>query len=434
VHGIARHPLGRLDAQSVMTHDNRDSETIGDRGSLEQLQLWGGLVDLDRILLKLSQRENFFHVLSRVRRVEGVHSDMVAWLLDPNGWHRLGDAFARRLIAAVLERAGLSGELPVSVDYVRTEYSTGEGPVDIFVRISCGEKRLALGIENKIDSPESKDQISRYSRALSKKFPKDEVVLAFLTLEGIKPDPAPKCPFACISYQSLADRLEEAIESVNGANAQSTGLQLVRHYLDTLRVDLMTQPNHEIDTVCRTLYEKHRAAWQAIRRRLPSERDELHAKLGEVAVAGFSDQFGGEWQSSVRRDRYVRLYRPAWLGLGTRSEDPIVGLEPQTGSTYAAAHLRISADLPDTDAGDRYQYRVRLRVDTKHVPKVGRSVMRALKRVEGLRVPDKSEFTILIESNSKLPSVMDKPDTVVDWVVRLADVRHVVKALDVALS
>jgi hypothetical protein len=79
------------------------------------------------------------------------------------------------------------------------------------------------------------------------------------------------------------------------------------------------------------------------------------------------------------------------------------------------------ADRAETDTGDRFQYRVRLKVDTAKNPKGGKALVRALKHVDSIKskIPNRIQFTLSLKSTSKLPPLGDEPedvpDSVVDW-------------------
>jgi len=76
---------------------------------------------------------------------------------------------------------------------------------------------------------------------------------------------------------------------------------------------------------------------------------------------------------------------------------------------------------------------VRLRVDTRHSPQRHKAVARALSRTAGFDLPEKGQRTVVLKSTNRLPSVLDKPDTVTDWIVRLQHVRDAIRALDSVL-
>ncbi len=64
-----------------------NSETTSQRSALEALESWDGLPRLDAILDEIGGRENFFQVVPVDKRKEKVHSDIIAWWLDPKRWH-----------------------------------------------------------------------------------------------------------------------------------------------------------------------------------------------------------------------------------------------------------------------------------------------------------------------------------------------------------
>jgi hypothetical protein len=392
-------------------------------GALKLLEAWDGLERLDSLLHNLRQRRNFFSVAPRILRVEGVHSDILAWLLDPRGWHGLSEGFALGFVSNVLAGCGLNPALPLRVDEVHREFSTGNGPIDILIRVRCGDTGVVIGVENKIDSPEGDNQLVRYAQGLSMRFPGNLVVLAFLTPTGKEARSRPTCTTNILSYRKVAELIDEAVNRVSGP-ADKTGLTLAMHYSAALKDHIMLESNPEIDAICRTLYDDHREAWRAIRRRLPSKRDESHAYIGSRVAEHLEKRCGGPWQSVVRRDRYACVFRPGWLDLGSYETDQIVGLTqvPELPPTYPRVHFRLVADSEETDVGERFSYRIRLKVDIAENPVCGKSLVRALKTVASLKskLPTRTQFTLPLKSTSRLPPIIgdnpeDVPDDVVDW-------------------
>jgi len=194
----------------------------------------------------------------------------------------------------------------------------------------------------------------------------------------------------------------------------------------------MAIPDSDIDAICSELYQRHSAAWQLIRKRLPTERDDLHASLGAAGVVAFGAKFGGEWRFSVKREGFARIYRPSWLALGVRKDDPILGLESGTDWRYARAHFRLTSALPESDDdSERYRYQVKFKVDTSAADARRQAVLQALKNVAQLeKKSDSKHFTVSIKSKGNQPSATSKPDSVIDWVARLPKVALIVQAMD----
>ena len=409
-----------------------ESEPVLEYQALKRLLSWDGVKRVHTLLEERRNRPNLFLIAPRILRVEGVHSDILRWLLNPKGWHGLGDLFPRRLLDDVRKLCGLNPEPSASFGEVDIEFTTGHGPIDILVHWSRGNEQFVLGIENKIDSPDTDDQLARYCKGLTEQFGRDRVLLAFLTLDGREPKTAPECPFACIGYPAVAALLAEAIHTAPRPCGDGTGLELARHYLDALRTDVMQETNTDIDGICRQLYSEHQDAWRAIRRRLPSERDELHAALGTAACTEFARKFGGHWYYSVKRDARARLYRRAWRAIGSGEDSPIVGLDGNAlglDRTYAHAHLQVAVATPDTDAGEQYRYVVRLKVQLKHTPPaLAKELRLALEKVE--TIPERSQFTINLKSRSRMPSATERADKVASWAAKLEKVDRIISALD----
>jgi hypothetical protein len=358
---------------------------------------------------------------------------MIAWLLDPQEWHGLGDKFSSRFVQALL---GKCHDVDPSVQVVRvhTEYSTGEGPIDILLETQSGQTLGAIGIENKVDSPEGDGQLHRYAEALKQRF--QSVGVALLTPEGLDASPKPKCPYAPINYADVAPCLEGALQSVDVEHSmESVGLDLARQYLDVVRGDVMREANSEVKGICGALYEQYRDAWQVIRRQLPSEEDELLRCLGSAVCERFERAFSGAWRFSILRGKYARVYRPNWRVLGEKSEpDPIIGWKDKEGFLdwdYAATHLRLYITaVPDEESANGYAYRISCKFDRRsHTRRddLPQRIVDALKAA-GLAVPDQDQSTVYFGSKSKLPSIARKPDAILGWIAGRAE--PVVKALD----
>jgi hypothetical protein len=416
------------------------TDSTVDFAALLELRSWDGLVSLEDALRALQARPNFFTVVGRILKNEAVHSDMLRWLLDPTAWHGLGDGFARRFVKAVLAECGQHVDSPVEVDQVHREFSTGRGPIDLLVTLKPCGRIIALGIENKIDSPESERQLVGYGEGLEECFGQGNVAIAFLTPGRREPNERPKCPFASVGYQTVTELLDAAISAAPPKSGGAIGLQLAAQYLDVLRTNVMKEPT-EIDRICSELYKEHPRAWQALRRRLPSERDELHARLGLAICRRFTQAHQGEWRFSVRREDYTRVYRPAWRKLGTSEDDLVIGLSESSkfyDPKYAAVHLRVGIDTLGDEAGERFRYRARIKVHTKQAPADLREAVRqVLGNINGVKVPDRDDqhqFMIPVKSTSRMPSVDDRPDNVVDWIMGLRRFEEAVKALDSVLG
>ena len=223
------------------------------------------------------------------------------------------------------------GPNQITVQRVHREYSTGNGPIDILVEGSRDGAKFILGIENKIWSPESEAQMFKYCEGLRspERGLEGSLILALLAPEERPVRREPNCAFTTLTYHSVVTLLTQAATSSPEQPAAAlayTGRILANHYAAALRNYIMPESNPEIDRLCLELIEQHQRAWRAIRRRLPSERDDYHDHLGAAVCKRLSDAPGGKWIHVVRRDVYTRVFRQEWLQLGSKQTQPPLGL------------------------------------------------------------------------------------------------------------
>lgn len=392
--------------------------------AIETFRSWDGLARLDQILKDRRQKPNAFQISPRLFMLERLHSDVLAWLLGKDGSHDLGDRFAQRLLSMIFAQCESSpGAFVVSADVV-TEFATGKGPIDILVHADADATSIVVGIENKIGSDVitsrvGPNQLQRYAAALVRRFPGAQVFLALLSPEDLEADVPDACSFATLTYKDVATALGEAL-SASADQQASEGQIVARHYLEALRTNIVRERDNRIDRILQEMYSSHREAWREIRRRLPSERDDAHMAIATAVCERLAETYGGSWQFLVKRERYVRVFRPGWSGLGyTTPETTVTGDNPYVGSRYPGAHFRLSMAPFGDDVAAGCGYEARLRVNGKSDAGVLISLRDALDR-KGLLKPDqrsKVQFMVDFGSTSTLSSVIDNvvPGAVTQW-------------------
>ena len=107
---------------------------------------------------------NPFNIL-KVTDYEIRHSNIISWLLNPKGNHNIGDAFIRKFLSEVLIN---NDNLETSFTVLKTqEISFHDFDIkrewnNIDILLISHSNKLAVIIENKIFSKESKDQLQKY--------------------------------------------------------------------------------------------------------------------------------------------------------------------------------------------------------------------------------------------------------------------------------
>ena len=216
---------------------------------------------------------NIFEAIGAVRQ-EVRHSDFLAFLLDPQQSHGLGDIFVKKLLQKAVGSTG-DAALPVrpidlelwSLDdiEVRREWQN----IDILLLSEA--HRLAVIIENKVDSGEHSGQLGRYRQTVSQHYPDPEwrVIGLFLTPEGEQPSDERYMP---ISYTLVCELVESLIE----ARASTLGPEvrtLMGHYAQMLRRHIVSES--EIADLCQRIYRKHKQALDLIFEYRPDLQSEI---------------------------------------------------------------------------------------------------------------------------------------------------------------
>lgn len=165
---------------------------------------------------------NLFEVLGNHRH-EDTHSNVIAWLLNPEEAHGIGDLFIRAFLEKVFNKKNLPPFSNVKVT-IRKKHGDGNQP-DIVVESNNGW----LVIENKIDSTEGINQTIKYAKQFKSKGIIDEnVFLAYLTPYNQKPESP---DFKHVSYRIIRDLLEN-IQFQGDSNF------LIRHFINHIFMDL----------------------------------------------------------------------------------------------------------------------------------------------------------------------------------------------------
>jgi hypothetical protein len=218
------------------------------------------LVELEGML----GRFNIFRVL-RATHHEIRHSNMLAWLLDPEETHGLGDRFIRRWLMEVVHDAAETGgdfdglPSPIEVDVLDIEYvdvARESANIDLLLLITTGkETTWVICIENKVKSVQGKKQLEGYRTYVERKYPDAERTLfVFLT----KNDEEPNDPkWISSTYSAVEGVLRKCIDERGTAIGHEPHL-LMTQYLDLLAEDFVDETDSA--ALARKIYLKHKKA------------------------------------------------------------------------------------------------------------------------------------------------------------------------------
>ena len=202
---------------------------------------------------------NLFNVLG-VERSELQHSRVLEWLLDPSGSHGLGNSFLRGFLTCIsseCDKAGVSTAVVDGWDLLNVETEREQDRIDILV-VGESDGFVCL-IENKIDSEEHTDQLSRYLKVVERRYPCLKALPVFLTPVGAKPSKDRDAErYVSLGYSEIADLLRDVLET-RAATVNANVAVFLEQYEQTLRRRILDTPS-DIDRLASQVYSNHRDA------------------------------------------------------------------------------------------------------------------------------------------------------------------------------
>lgn len=238
--------------------------TLTSRQSKEEAALQALDADVHlKTLREMLTEFNLFDVLG-VERSELQHSRVLEWLLDPRGSHGLGNSFLRGFLICTSsngDRTGVSTAVVDGWDLVDVETVRERDWVDILI-VGESDGFVCL-IENKIDSEEHTDQLSRYLKVVEQRYPYLKVLPVFLTPVAAKPSRERDAErYVSLGYSEITDLLRDVLEA-QAATVDSNVAVFLEQYEQTLRRRILNTPS-DIDRLALQVYSNHRDAINCI--------------------------------------------------------------------------------------------------------------------------------------------------------------------------
>lgn len=203
-----------------------------------------------------TERFNIFDIL-KISRTEIRHSNMLAWLLDPNENHGLGDKFLKNTLIQILkendDKEYDSFKLLLMDLYSFRAFRERE---HIDILLVSDKEKYVIAIENKIGSSEHNHQLQRYREYLDKEYKDYKKILVFLTPDGDEPSDK---KWGILTYESILDILDKVYEN---NELQSDVDLLLKNYTDVVRRNIVD--DQELVKVCTDIYNRHKKALDLI--------------------------------------------------------------------------------------------------------------------------------------------------------------------------
>jgi len=265
--------------------------------------------DFEELKSLLSQF-NIFEVLGAVRQ-EVRHSDFLSYLLNPQETHGLGDYFLRKFLQEVISKDNYEHLPFTKIDLyiwdlsdfqVRREWNL----IDIL--LLSESLKLAVIIENKIDSTEHSNQLQRYLKIVDREYPGWNKLGVYLTPEGISPSYNIYFP---ISYTKIAAILEDIV----GSRQTSLGPDvhtLTEHYIAMLRRHIVS--GSKIEELCQKIYRKHQKALDMIYEYRPDLQSDIYTYL--IDLINYNNSLTLDYSTKS----YIRFFPNTWANYSALSQ------------------------------------------------------------------------------------------------------------------
>lgn len=274
--------------------------------------------DLEELEAKLAEF-NIFEVISVVRK-EKIHSNLLAFLLDPSQNHGLKDIFLKQFLKSVLlETDNLADSnyakiIPVDIDIadlrdsvIRREWQ------NIDILIHSRSNKLICAIENKIDSGEHSNQLERYQNIIDSdiEYKNYRKILIYLTPEGSTPSQA---NWIIYSYSQVSEIIDSICKSDESKPKLSPDIYtFMTHYSTFIRRHIVS--DSEIAKLCQKIYFEHRQAINLIiehRQYLQSEIDVEIQKLLNPPIIESKEIFTHCWPNKKKSPQYRNFGAKDW--------------------------------------------------------------------------------------------------------------------------
>ena len=255
------------DFRSFISEEKIDISEEGDMAALRNF-----LLDIDCLepLYEWTSRLNIFDIL-KISKREIQHSNMLSWLINPNENHGLGDSvlkgFIQNSIEYFCDEFDVFGAL--LMDYY--DFSIRREWRNIDILAVSHQEKIVVCIENKIDSGEHDNQLSRYKKTVEKEFPGYKMM--FIYLSPGRAEPSDSDNWYPMGYEDVLNIIESAVHKTK---ILPDAALLIENYVNTIRRDILGDNN--LAQICEKIYYKHQKALDLIFDNLP----DLGSQLAQI--------------------------------------------------------------------------------------------------------------------------------------------------------
>ena len=244
---------------------------------LEVIQLEKFLIDENLTELENLITPNIFDIL-QITDMEIRHSNILAYLLNPNENHKMDDKFIKSFLQEIWFK---NKQQIVECDFfditnydflncriekelVCKDYKNNNCRLDILIFLPQikNKKDLVISIENKIYSGENGNQLEIYFNDINKRYQNTDKLFFYLTPDGDKPSHK---EWRSIDYGLVNNAL---IKTLKNNLLPPNVRTLIEDYQKNIKERILMIPNERIKEICQQIYFQHKSAIDLINKHI----------------------------------------------------------------------------------------------------------------------------------------------------------------------
>lgn len=276
----------------------------------------------DSDLKDLEKRFDKFNIFDclRLTRTEIRHSNFLAWLLDPNETHGLKDYFLKEFLKIILinnknvinsinkkdikvkkynsdnnetviERYTVPSIFDIDYwDMQNTEILREHENIDLLIIDETN--KFVFVIENKVDTCQHDNQLTKYRTYVDKQYPSEQYKKLYIYLKPQREEV--EKPYIYVNYSLIKAVLDELINEKQDKISDEI-ITSIKHYKHIIERDFMQKD--DISEICREIYKKHKKAIDLITR---------YTNITDILVETIENIYSEDLES-LKKDGMFRL-------------------------------------------------------------------------------------------------------------------------------
>lgn len=267
---------------------------------------------------------NFFQALHLARH-ELRHSDLLAWLLDPQGSHGLRETFARWLISRIsnLQPKNLPTDA-ANLDWTDLEVRREFANIDVL--LLSERNRVVIVLENKLRAREREEQLGDYRKFVRRHFAHDYLVLLFLDMQGRA---SAEGTAVNLHYRDLLPFFNDQLATLapNSENRHAHLIEEYRRFLETklwIRRKTTWQAPPKVESLVEEVARQNPVELEALLQEITIWKQKMAAELGEWLLQEAKQIFCSEVAVCHKRSwfSFVPTEYDCMTPLRTLGDDP----------------------------------------------------------------------------------------------------------------